>query len=205
MDERVERGDRANEGKSSSSSSQLVPPRVFVKGRYVGGVEEVMRIVEDGCLGELLEGVRRTNSPWTRSCERKRQNTASKTTANELGVTAGRLITKDHEVKILEVDGVNCASSAGNAVEEFSGSVLGVEGNVMGGDGGIYVRNVERGSTSVHVWTPSRNVTRNAGKHVMDVGPHVFHTTEKIAEFELEINEKDGVISELSAEMDRLR
>lgn len=42
---------------SSSSSSQLVPPRVFVKGRYVGGVEEVMRIVEDGCLGELLEGL----------------------------------------------------------------------------------------------------------------------------------------------------
>ncbi|CAL5430100.1 unnamed protein product [Camellia sinensis] len=40
-----------------SSSSQLVPPRVFVKGRYVGGVEEIMRIVEDGCLGELLEGL----------------------------------------------------------------------------------------------------------------------------------------------------
>ncbi|KAI7978914.1 Uncharacterized protein LOK49_Contig642G00001 [Camellia lanceoleosa] len=40
-----------------SSSSQLVPPRVFVKERYVGGVEEVMRIVEDGCLGELLEGL----------------------------------------------------------------------------------------------------------------------------------------------------
>ncbi|XP_028086104.1 uncharacterized protein LOC114294765 [Camellia sinensis] len=59
-------------------------------------------------------------------------------------VTAGRLITKDHEVKILEVDGVNCARSAGNAVEEFYGSVhednfvdMGMEGNVTGGDGGI--------------------------------------------------------------------
>ncbi|KAA8525082.1 hypothetical protein F0562_007054 [Nyssa sinensis] len=38
-------------------STQLVPPRVFVKGRYMGGAEEVMRIVEEGCLGELLEGL----------------------------------------------------------------------------------------------------------------------------------------------------
>ncbi|KAL6979390.1 hypothetical protein U1Q18_021055 [Sarracenia purpurea var. burkii] len=38
-------------------SGQLVPPRVFVKGRYLGGAEEVARIVEDGYLGELLEGL----------------------------------------------------------------------------------------------------------------------------------------------------
>ncbi|KAF5956656.1 hypothetical protein HYC85_003881 [Camellia sinensis] len=36
----------------------------------------------------------------------------------------------------------------------------------------------------------------------MDVGPHVCHATEKIAEFELKINEKDIVISELRAEVD---
>lgn len=38
-------------------SSQMVPPRVFVKGRYVGGAEEVLRIVEEGCLAELLQGL----------------------------------------------------------------------------------------------------------------------------------------------------
>ncbi|CBI34599.3 unnamed protein product, partial [Vitis vinifera] len=38
-------------------SCQMVPPRVFVKGRYVGGAEEVLKIVEEGCLGELLQGL----------------------------------------------------------------------------------------------------------------------------------------------------
>lgn len=40
--------------------SELVPPRVFVKGRYIGGVDEVMRIAEDeenGGLGNLLQGL----------------------------------------------------------------------------------------------------------------------------------------------------
>ncbi|KDP25217.1 hypothetical protein JCGZ_20373 [Jatropha curcas] len=32
-------------------------PRVFVKGRYVGGVEDVMRIMEEGWMGELLQGL----------------------------------------------------------------------------------------------------------------------------------------------------
>ncbi|KAF7850089.1 hypothetical protein BT93_L5874 [Corymbia citriodora subsp. variegata] len=36
---------------------EVVPPRVFVRGRYLGGAEEVMRIVEEGGLGELLEGL----------------------------------------------------------------------------------------------------------------------------------------------------
>ncbi|KAI7995305.1 hypothetical protein LOK49_LG11G02918 [Camellia lanceoleosa] len=44
------RADRANEGKKRKDSP-IGSPRVFVKERYVGGVEEVMRIVEDGCLG----------------------------------------------------------------------------------------------------------------------------------------------------------
>ncbi|XP_076886887.1 uncharacterized protein At3g28850-like [Bidens hawaiensis] len=38
---------------------ELVPPRVFVKGRYVGGFDEVLKIFEDGCLGRLLEGLPR--------------------------------------------------------------------------------------------------------------------------------------------------
>lgn len=36
---------------------EFVPPRVFVKGRYVGGCDEVLKIVEEGCLGKLLEGL----------------------------------------------------------------------------------------------------------------------------------------------------
>lgn len=36
---------------------EVVPPRVFVRGRYLGGAEEVMRIAEEGGLGELLKGL----------------------------------------------------------------------------------------------------------------------------------------------------
>ncbi|KAI3748355.1 hypothetical protein L6452_11372 [Arctium lappa] len=36
-------------------NSELVPPRVFVKGRYVGGAEEVLKTMEEGRLGRLLE------------------------------------------------------------------------------------------------------------------------------------------------------
>ncbi|KAI3756301.1 hypothetical protein L1987_56121 [Smallanthus sonchifolius] len=36
---------------------ELVPPRVFVKGRYVGGCDEVLKIVEEGCFGQLVEGL----------------------------------------------------------------------------------------------------------------------------------------------------
>lgn len=38
-------------------NSHLTPPRVFVRGRYIGGAEEVMRIAEDGVLGNLLSGL----------------------------------------------------------------------------------------------------------------------------------------------------
>ncbi|CAK9167455.1 unnamed protein product [Ilex paraguariensis] len=38
-------------------NGELVPPRVFVKGRYIGGAEEVMRIVEEGGLKDLLVGL----------------------------------------------------------------------------------------------------------------------------------------------------
>ncbi|PHU27932.1 hypothetical protein BC332_00025 [Capsicum chinense] len=38
-------------------STELIPPRVFFKGRYIGGAEEVMRIVEEGNFGDLLQGL----------------------------------------------------------------------------------------------------------------------------------------------------
>lgn len=36
-------------------SSELVPPRVFVKGRYMGGADEVLKTMEEGHLGRLLQ------------------------------------------------------------------------------------------------------------------------------------------------------
>ncbi|KAJ8764937.1 hypothetical protein K2173_010402 [Erythroxylum novogranatense] len=44
-----------------------VPPRVFVKGCYVGGAEEVMNIVEEGWMGKVLEGLPRKLS--SEACE----------------------------------------------------------------------------------------------------------------------------------------
>ncbi|XP_027918126.1 uncharacterized protein At5g39865 [Vigna unguiculata] len=35
----------------------MVPPRVFVKGLYIGGAEEMLKVAEDGLLGELLKGL----------------------------------------------------------------------------------------------------------------------------------------------------
>lgn len=40
----------------------LVPPRVFVKGRYIGGAEEMLSIAEEGLLGEILEGLPKRRS-----------------------------------------------------------------------------------------------------------------------------------------------
>lgn len=44
-------------GKANESVNPITPPRLFVKGRYIGGAEEVMRIVEEGWMGELLKGL----------------------------------------------------------------------------------------------------------------------------------------------------
>jgi glutaredoxin-related protein len=41
------------------STAAVLPPRVFVKGKYIGGAEEVMRLVEEGLLGELLKEIPR--------------------------------------------------------------------------------------------------------------------------------------------------
>ncbi|KAM0046319.1 putative glutaredoxin, Thioredoxin-like superfamily [Helianthus debilis subsp. tardiflorus] len=45
-------------------SKELVPPRVFVNSRYVGGVDEVVRSMEDGSLDQLLEGLPKSKSGY---------------------------------------------------------------------------------------------------------------------------------------------
>ncbi|XP_039010959.1 uncharacterized protein At5g39865-like isoform X2 [Hibiscus syriacus] len=44
-------------GKEKELTSKMTPPRVFIKGFYIGGAEEVMRIIDEGWFGELLEGL----------------------------------------------------------------------------------------------------------------------------------------------------
>ena len=47
---------RGKKGISDENSS--VPlPQVFVKGRHVGGAEEVLKFAEEGLLGEILQGL----------------------------------------------------------------------------------------------------------------------------------------------------
>lgn len=52
---------------SGREREELIPPRVFVRGRYVGGAEEVMRLVEEGLLEELLKGMPRVREGYV--CE----------------------------------------------------------------------------------------------------------------------------------------
>lgn len=49
--------DELRELMKGKGSNELIPPRLFVKGRYIGGVEEVMKIVEEGFIGKLLQGL----------------------------------------------------------------------------------------------------------------------------------------------------
>lgn len=44
-------------GKEKESTNQTTPPRIFIKGRYIGGAEKVLRIVDEGWFGDLLEGL----------------------------------------------------------------------------------------------------------------------------------------------------
>nr|KYP67468.1 Uncharacterized protein At5g39865 family [Cajanus cajan] len=37
----------------------MLPPRVFVKGLYIGGADEMLKVAEEGLLGELLQGLPR--------------------------------------------------------------------------------------------------------------------------------------------------
>ncbi|KAE8672575.1 hypothetical protein F3Y22_tig00111837pilonHSYRG00517 [Hibiscus syriacus] len=40
-----------------NGTNQATPPQVFIKGRHVGGAEEVMRMVAQGCFGDLIKGL----------------------------------------------------------------------------------------------------------------------------------------------------
>ncbi|KAK8559486.1 hypothetical protein V6N13_026908 [Hibiscus sabdariffa] len=44
-------------GKEKDSARKMTPPRVFIKGFYIGGAEEVMRIMDEGWFGDLLQGL----------------------------------------------------------------------------------------------------------------------------------------------------
>ncbi|CAA3017740.1 Hop-interacting THI143 [Olea europaea subsp. europaea] len=59
--------DELKELLKGKDTSDMIPPKVFLKGRYIGGVEEVMRIVEEGSLGKLLQGLPRTRGGYV--CE----------------------------------------------------------------------------------------------------------------------------------------
>lgn len=47
--------------------AKIIPPKLFIKGRYIGGADEVVALHEMGRLGKLLEGIPLdfTNSPCT--------------------------------------------------------------------------------------------------------------------------------------------
>lgn len=49
--------DELRELMKGKGTSELIPPRLFVRGRYIGGVEEVMKLVEEGFIGKLLQGL----------------------------------------------------------------------------------------------------------------------------------------------------
>ncbi|CAI9772128.1 unnamed protein product [Fraxinus pennsylvanica] len=59
--------DELRELMKGKEKSELIPPRVFVKGKYIGGIDEVMKIVDDGSLGELLQGLPKTRCGYV--CE----------------------------------------------------------------------------------------------------------------------------------------
>ncbi|CAH2035017.1 unnamed protein product [Thlaspi arvense] len=52
----------------AEDAAALLPPRVFVKGKYIGGEEEVMRLVEEEKLGDLLRGIPRKKDRGGGSC-----------------------------------------------------------------------------------------------------------------------------------------
>ncbi|KAH7282996.1 hypothetical protein KP509_35G055600 [Ceratopteris richardii] len=43
--------------KQMMDNKPVTVPRLFIKGRYIGGAEEVLQLHEDGQLGPLLEGL----------------------------------------------------------------------------------------------------------------------------------------------------
>ncbi|CAN1254484.1 Uncharacterized protein At5g39865 [Linum perenne] len=56
-------------GESESTAASLSLPRVFIKGRYVGGVEEVEALNESGRLGRILSWARVERGSGRHTCE----------------------------------------------------------------------------------------------------------------------------------------
>ncbi|KAK6146521.1 hypothetical protein DH2020_020390 [Rehmannia glutinosa] len=69
---------------NGKENNDLIPPRVFLKGRYIGGVEEVMKMVEEGSLGQLLQGLPRGRQ------ERKKHPMQSSTLLGRLAAASGQ-------------------------------------------------------------------------------------------------------------------
>ncbi|KAL2229229.1 UNVERIFIED_CONTAM: hypothetical protein Sindi_1902600 [Sesamum indicum] len=47
---------------------RVVPPRLFIKGRYIGGADEVVGLHENGMLQDLLQGIPLSPSNTCRGC-----------------------------------------------------------------------------------------------------------------------------------------
>ncbi|XP_024519126.1 uncharacterized protein LOC9636390 [Selaginella moellendorffii] len=58
----VEVAERKNAAAKGSPAPPMPVPRLFIGGRYVGGVEEVSQMNEDGLIGRLVEGLPRQSS-----------------------------------------------------------------------------------------------------------------------------------------------
>lgn len=43
--------------RAGNDKASALPPRVFVKGMYIGGAEEVLRLAEEGVFGEMVRGL----------------------------------------------------------------------------------------------------------------------------------------------------
>ncbi|KAK9044739.1 hypothetical protein V6N11_058631 [Hibiscus sabdariffa] len=53
----MDRGFKEELRELMKGTNQATPPQVFIKGRYIGGAQEVMRIVDEGWFGYLVMGL----------------------------------------------------------------------------------------------------------------------------------------------------
>ncbi|MBA0761357.1 hypothetical protein Gotri_024014 [Gossypium trilobum] len=53
----MDRGFKEELRELMKATNQTTPPQVFIKGRYIGGAEQVMKIVDEGWFGDLINGL----------------------------------------------------------------------------------------------------------------------------------------------------
>ncbi|MBA0735330.1 hypothetical protein Gogos_019188, partial [Gossypium gossypioides] len=53
----MDRGFKEELRELMKATNQTTPPQVFIKGRYIGGAEQVMKIVDEGWFGDLMNGL----------------------------------------------------------------------------------------------------------------------------------------------------